>query len=273
MFKFSATQWIFGNESLETSFTRLKKFGYDGVELAGEPEEIDVKMVLELMEKYGLSCTSICGIYNAERDLSSSNPEIREAAVTYVKDCIDFAALLGATHLIVVPSAVGKQGPLTTAEEEWNNSVKSVREAGEYALSKNISLAIESLNRYETYLVNNFDTALKFIQEVSVPSVKIMADLFHMNIEERNNREALLKVAPYLIHVHIADNTREAAGLGKTDFSEVIDTLKEIDYKGPITMEFLPPVSNPYLVAQNSESADIYDEFTEQSIVHIKQFI
>ena len=86
-----------------------------------------------------------------------------------------------------------------------------------------------------------------------------MADLFHMNIEERNHTEALRMIAPYLIHVHIADNTREAAGLGQTDFGPIMKTLAEIGYEGSITMEFLPPVSNPYLAASSDGAAEIFD--------------
>jgi len=166
MYKFSVTQWIFGNEDLETSFSRLKKYGYDGVELAGEPYTLDIEYINHLLAKYELICTSICGIYNSERDLSSSNPELRKRSVQYVKDCIDMAVSVRASHVIVVPSSVGKLSPETTSQEEWNNAVESVREAGIYAESKNINLAVEALNRYETYLVNNLDLAIQFIKEV-----------------------------------------------------------------------------------------------------------
>lgn len=270
MYRYSATQWIFGNEDIETSFARLKKFGYDGVELAAEPYDLNMDKIKQLMAKYDMICTSLCGIFTPERDLSSTNEKIRAKAVIYLKDSVDMALFLGATHIIVVPSPVGKLAPDTTTKEAWDNAVKSVREAGEYARLKNIVLAIEAINRYETYLVNNLTLALSFIREVNISSVKVMADLFHMNIEERNNTEALTKIAPYLAHVHIADNTREAAGLGKTDFSEVMRTLKKINYKGPITMEFLPPIANPYLASGFEQKGEIYDDFAEQSIHHMK---
>lgn len=271
MYRYSATQWIFGNESIETSLARLKKFGYDGVELAAEPYDPNLSNVKKLMDKYGLICTSLCGIFTPERDLSSINENIRANAVKYVRDSVDMACDLGAGHIIIVPSPVGKLAPDTTLEDAWNNAVKSLKEAGEYAKSRNINLAVEAINRYETYLVNNLTLALKFIKEVNISSVKVMADLFHMNIEERNNADALRKIAPFLVHVHIADNTREAAGLGKTDFLEVMRVLREIDYKGPITMEFLPPIANPYLASGFEQKGEIFDHFAEQSIYHMKE--
>jgi sugar phosphate isomerase/epimerase len=272
--KFSVTQWIFGNEELETSLKRLKKFGYDGVELAGEPKTMDMNGIQSLLTKYELECTSICGIYTAERDLASSNPAIRANAVQYVKDCVDMAERLGATVVIVVPTPVGKSAPDTNAQEEWSNAVASLKEAGAYAETKNIFLAIEALNRFETYLVNKLDLAKKLVEEVSCSRVGIMADLFHMNIEERNHTAAIRNIAAFLAHVHIADNTREAAGLGQTDFVEVMRTLLDIGYNGSITMEFMPPVSNPYLVVQKNDSGEaLFDQYTQQSIHHIKGII
>lgn len=273
MFRYSATQWIFGDEGIEASLQRLQKYGYDGVELAGEPYSIDIHQTKQLLNQYGLTCTSICGIYTAERDLSSSRPEVRQKAVQYVKDCVDMASSLGATHVIVVPSPVGKSRPETTSSEEWANAVNSLREAGEYAASKQINLALEALNRFETYLVNNLETALTLAKEVNVDSVKIMADLFHMNIEERSHVQALKTIASYLVHVHIADNTREAAGLGQTDFEPVIRTLIELNYQGPITMEFLPPVANPYLAAEKTGSSEVFDMYTERSIQEMKRIV
>jgi D-psicose/D-tagatose/L-ribulose 3-epimerase len=273
MNKYSATQWIFGKEPLATSFERLQRFGYDGVELAGEPEQLNLEEVKMLMEKHGLECTSICGIYTKERDLSSINSVTRQNAVKYVKACVDMAAELGAKVVIVVPSPVGKTGPEGSLEEEWGHAVNSLREAGNYALSRNVVLGIEALNRFETYLVNKLQVAKRLAEHVHVKSVGIMADLFHMNIEERNLNESLRLIQPYLVHVHIADNTREAAGLGLTDFRGVMKTLRDIGYRGAITMEFLPPVSNPYWAAQtdSANSQSVYDDYTEQSIRHMKE--
>jgi D-psicose/D-tagatose/L-ribulose 3-epimerase len=155
MYQYSVTQWIYGNEELETSLVRLKKFGYGGVELAGEPDKMDLDTVRSLLNKYDLSCTSICGIYTAQRDLSSPNAEIRSSAIKYVRACVDMAAQLGASVVIVVPSPVGKSGPDSSYPEEWKLAVSSLKEAGAYAESRNIIFAIETLNRFETYSVNN----------------------------------------------------------------------------------------------------------------------
>src|SRR5690606_4269170 len=144
---------------------------------------------------------------------------------------------------------------------------------GECASHQHITLALEAINRYETFLVNNLNLAKRFVHDVNSNNVKIMADLFHMNLEERNMIEALKKISADLIHVHIADNTREAAGLGLIDFAPVMAFLKNINYKGYITMEFLPPVSNPYDVTGFQSESDLLDNYTRQAIGHIRNIV
>jgi len=270
VYKFSATQWIFGKEPLEDVLERLKRYGYDGVELTGIEEDVDPAETLRLLDEYGLECTSICGTYPRDRDLASPNEAKRRRAVEYVKRNVDFAAATGAALVIVVPTPIGKSGPESTREEEWALAVDSLKKAGAYAAARGVVLAVEALNRFETYLVNTLEAAKSLVEQVDMPSVRLMADVFHMNIEERSLTEALRSVAPHLAHVHIADNTREAAGLGTIDFRAVMATLRDIGYRGAIAMEFMPRVANPYLSAEQGADAERFDEAVETSIRHVK---
>jgi D-psicose/D-tagatose/L-ribulose 3-epimerase len=273
MFKYSATQWIFGNEDLEVSLKRLQKYGYDAAEIIGEPYTVDIGKTKQLLAQYGLYCSSICGIYTKERDLGNPDPAIRATAIKYIKDCVDMAVSLGAPHVIVVPNAVGKTAPSPgyTYEQEWEWSVASVREAAVYAASKNIHLAMESINRFESYLIINHEQALDYVKQVNVENCKIMADTFHMNIEERDNVEAIKLVAGRLIHVHAADNTREAPGMGQFDFETLLRTLKEINYQGPITMEFLPRVADTYTAILKEGNEQMFDQLAEAAITEMKR--
>ena len=123
---------------------------------------------------------------------------------------------MGAPYIIVVPSPVGRVALLEgyTYDEVWENAKKNLKIAADYAASKNVKLAIEAINRYETYFLNTLTKAYKFVCEMNHPAVWIMADMFHMSLEENNIGASLRMIADRLIHVHIADNTREAAGLG-----------------------------------------------------------
>lgn len=108
MYKYSMTQWIVGNEDIEYSFQRLKKNGYDGIEFAAEPYTLDQERLVSLLKKYEMECTSLCGIFPEERDLTSRDPECANTAIQYIKDSVDFAVKVGAPYIIVVPSPVGR---------------------------------------------------------------------------------------------------------------------------------------------------------------------
>ena len=272
MYPYSMTQWIVGNEDIENSFARLKKYGYDGIEFAAEPYTLDAQKMLQLMKQYDLCCTSLCGIFPEDRDLTATEPAAAKKAIQYVKDSIDFGVKVGAKLMIIVPSPVGRtclpEGK--NYDEMWNAAVSNLREAADYALSRNFILAVEALNRYETYFVNTLEKAYRFVKAVNHPAVKIMADLFHMSIEERSMTASLRMISDELVHVHVADNTREAAGLGKTDFKEVIYQLKDLGYKGALTMEFMPRLANPYESGNVDTQSALMDRYAKQSIDYMK---
>lgn len=272
MYKYSMTQWIVGNEDIEYSFQRLKKNGYDGIEFAAEPYTIDQERMVSLLKKYEMECTSLCGIFPEERDLTSRDPECANTAIQYIKDSVDFAAKVGAPYIIVVPSPVGRVTlPADyTYDEVWENAKKNLKIAADYAASKNVKLAIEAINRYETYFLNTLTKAYKFVCEMNHPAVWIMADMFHMSLEENNIGASLRMIADRLIHVHIADNTREAAGLGNTDFKEMFYVLRDIGYKGPLTMEFMPRLANPYESGDLETKSHLMDKYAEQAINYMK---
>jgi sugar phosphate isomerase/epimerase len=224
-----------------------------------------------LLKAYGLEASSICGIYTPDRDLSNADPSVRANAVRYVKDCVAFASELGALVVIVVPSSVGKTTPSAPLDEEWRLACESIRDAGQFAAGLGVRLAIEVLNRYETYLVNRIDQAIKLRDEVGLDSVGVMVDAFHMNIEERSIPEAIKNAADHLIHVHIADSNREAVGFGHTDLRSLLRTLLEVRYEGYIVMEFVPPRPNPYLAASLTTENETFRLHTGQSINHMKK--
>ena len=276
--QYSISNWIYATEDLEKSLQRLVKYKYEAVELEGEPdkEKYEPKKVKKMLKKYGLEVSSIAGMYlwkeEIKRDLASSDKKIREQTIVYLFKCIDYAYLVGAKLVIVVPTAVSKLAPSISKKEDWKNSVKAVQEVAKYAEKKDILLAIEPINRYETYLVNSVQDALYYAREVNSSHVKIMADTFHMNIEERDIPEAIRIAGSNLINVHIADSNRCSVGRGHINFKALIKALKEINYQYALTLEPLPPVSDPYLALEGGVSENIFDQYAAESIMGLKYF-
>jgi len=88
-------------------------------------------------------------------------------------------------------------------------------------------------------LFNRIEDVVPFVSGLG-PNVQILADLFHMNIEEQDLAAALRLAGERLGHVHFADSNRRPAGCGHTDFRPVFAALKEMRYAGYISAEALP---------------------------------
>ncbi len=283
--KYSVSNWIYGDEPLRETFERLKRYGYDGVELMGEPRLYRGAEIRGLCREFGLQVLSIAGIYpwpTEERDLANPDPEVRGRAVEYLRECVELAVDVGAPLIIVVPSAVAKTSPVghygseeewvAAAAREWNYALESVKTAAAYAEEKGIFLAIEPINRYETFLVNNVDQGLRFVSDVGSRAVKLHLDTFHMNIEEKDPAEAIRKAGELLVNVHIADSNRQAVGYGHTDFGAIVKALKEIDYQGALALEPLPPVPDPYIAARLKRYQHLRDLYAAECIIRLRQY-
>ena len=271
MYHIGMTQWIVGDEPLEVSCERMQRYGYDGIEFAAEPYSLDAQDCLSLMDKYGLDCRSLCGIFGEDRDRTDAGSAGRRA-VQYLKDSTDFAVRVGAKIIIVVPSPVGRTAKPegVSVEELTENAVKNIREAADYAEQKGVRFAIEAINRYETWFVNTLSKAMEFVNRVDHPAVGIMADLFHMSIEENSMVDSLYMIRDHLLHVHIADNTREPAGMGTTDFKEILRALRRIGYEGSLTMEFMYRLADPYSAQQMNTQQKLMDRYAQQAIDYIR---
>lgn len=281
--KYSISNWIYGPETLEETFERLKKYGYDGVELEGEPDRYEASNVRRLCKEFGLKVLSIAGMYpltDRGRDLSNRNKAVRLRAIDYVRRACDLATGVGAPLVIVVPSLVGKVAPegdhldeemwMQAAEEEWKYAVESVSEAAQHAENLNVMLAMEPINRYETFLLNTAEEALRFVAETDARMVKVHLDTFHMNIEERDPASAIRQVGDLLVNVHIADNNRQAVGRGGIDFLAIMQALHDVGYTGSLAMEPLPPVPDPYIAARLSRFKRLHDVYAKECIDRLK---
>jgi sugar phosphate isomerase/epimerase len=266
--KFSYNTLVYAGEDIEQGIKRIAGFGYDAAEFVGEPESIDAYRVRGMLDKYQLEASSICAIYNAERDLVSGNPDIRKNAVQYLKQCVDFAKILGAKGISVTPTANMKIHAEADRDTELKWAEEGIREAGLYAGEHGIRLAVEAWNRYETYLINRLEQSLELVNRINLPNVGCMGDTYHMNIEETDIAEAFRSVGDKLYYVHFADSNRAAPGRGHIDFKPIAQALVDINYHGYISMELLPPFADPFSGVRCEE---FYDRYTEESISYLKK--
>jgi len=236
-------------EPIEVTIARLAKCGYDAIEISGEPDKYDTKHVRELLTDHGLKCWGSVTLMLGDRDLLAQNEAQRAMSVKYVKDTITMVKELGGEEITIVPSTVGKIAAQGNPEEEWQWAVGSLKQCYEHGKKEGVKLALEPLNRFETYFLNRHDQALALANAVG-PECGICLDTFHLNIEEKDMLGAIRAAKGKLVDFHVADNNRLACGMGALDWGKIIGTLKEIGYTGALTVEFVAPVdrtpANPF---------------------------
>lgn len=281
--KYAINNWVFDDEPIRETFMRLSRYGYDGIELKGEPSLYDIEEIKSLCEEFDLQVTSVLGwtIWGIPgRDLSSPDESERSAAVKFLKEVVDFAVQLGAPILLVLPFPAGRTTPtgdpqledewISTAATEWRNAVDSVRQLSGYASGQNITLAVEPINRFETYQLTTAEQARKFIREVNADNVKLNLDTYHMNMEESDPAAAILNSGEYLVHMHAADSNRQAPGSGHTDFVDLFKALKSVNFDGTIALEPVPPGANPGTAIKLSGNLSLRDQYAEEGITFLK---
>jgi sugar phosphate isomerase/epimerase len=228
-------------EPLAVTLKRIKKYGYESIEISGEPSQYDVKETRALLKEYGIRCWGAVTLTLGERNLAARDEGQRARSVDYVKSVITMVSELDGEIVTLVPATVGKVVPDGTEEEEWKWVVDATKECFSHAQKKGVRIAVEPLNRFETYFFNRAAQALALADAVS-SECGVCLDAFHLNIEEDDMYEAIRLAGKRLFDFHIADNTRFAAGLGQLDWPKIIGTLKEIGYDGAVTNEFVAPV-------------------------------
>jgi D-psicose/D-tagatose/L-ribulose 3-epimerase len=241
--KFGASTFIwvspFSNATLNL-VEKVRDMGFDILEVCVEdPTTIDPKAILPRLEEAGLEAL-VCGAFGPDRDASSDDPAVRKQAVDYIKTCTDISQALR-SPVVAGPmySAVGKTRLLSKDEKakQWKLAVESLQQAADYAGERNVRLALEPLNRFETDFINTVEQGLELVDRIGRPNVGLLLDTFHMNIEEKDLGAAIRQAGPRVFHFHTCENDRGTPGSGHVEWTLVKDALKGAGYEGPVVIE------------------------------------
>ena len=219
---------------------KVKSMGYDVFEISVEnPTLIDIQAAKQILDQNGLQSV-ICGAFGPDRNICSNDPTIREKAKTYIRWLIDAANQIGAS-VVCGPmySSVGKAHyeSVEDRKAEWALAVAGIAEMADYAAPKNIKLAFEPLNRFETDMINVVSQGMQFILDVGRKNVGFHLDTFHMHLEEKDSAKAILIAGDRIFHFHACENDRGIPGTGQVHWNEVARALKEAKYDGPVVIE------------------------------------
>ena len=249
-------------EGLELGCLRAAELGFDAVEiLAPSPAALLESDLKELLATNHLELDAVgtgAGWLLHKLSLTDQDSSRRAKAVEFVAGLIDAAAEFGAP--CVIGSIQGKASEGMDPAEARQLLVAPIEELSARAHERGTDLLIEPLNRYESNVLNTLEQGVRFIGDLSAGNVKLLADLFHMNIEERCIPDAIMRATEHVGHVHFADSNRQAVGFGHTDFVPIMDSLRHIGYSGYLSAEVLPLPDSDGAAAQTIAS---FKRFTQ----------
>lgn len=239
--KFGVNTFIWSDhfdKSQTALFGPLKEAGFDGIELPlinlRPTADLEIRRALE---KNRLECT-FCSVIPPELNAISDDAEIRKKTAQHLKSCVETVAEMGG-KLIAGPlyAPVGYLPGRRRTPDEWKRAVECFQKLGPALDQSGVTVAIEPLNRYETYFLNTVSDTVRLCREIDHPKVGVLFDTYHANIEEKEIADALRQAGSYLRHVHSCENDRGVPGSGHIEWRGFSDALREIRYDGWLTIE------------------------------------
>ncbi|HVX10730.1 MAG TPA: sugar phosphate isomerase/epimerase family protein [Pirellulales bacterium] len=226
-------------DDLPAACRKARELGFDAIEVfppaadAVEPEHLRT-----LLGDHGLSLAAVgtgAGWVKGKLHLSLPDAAARAKAQTFIRSIIDLAGGLGAPAII--GSMQGRSGDGVDHATATGYLAEALDALGEHARQYQVPLIYEPLNRYETNMANTVEAGVRLLERLSTRNVVLLADLFHMNIEETNLADAIRRGGRHIGHVHFVDSNRRPAGMGHLDFAPIAAALVEIGYTGYASAE------------------------------------
>jgi D-psicose/D-tagatose/L-ribulose 3-epimerase len=240
---YGLNSFLFESPFTNNSFHLIKKvkdWGFDTIEIAIEdPTHVDPLLLKKALDDNRLTCGSVCAAVGPGRDFRGSKQE-QQTSMDYMKGLLDMMPVFGANVLVgPLYSSVGRAEPKTDVEfsRQWDAVVKNLQELSRYAGERNVKLAIEPLNRYETDFINTCEQVLKLVYDIGNDAAGILLDTYHMNIEEKNSAAAIRAAGSRLYHFHACGCDRGTPGNDHIEWTGIVAALKEIKYDGIAVIE------------------------------------
>jgi sugar phosphate isomerase/epimerase len=239
--RLACQEHLLPGEGIQQKWEVALAAGFDGIELRGTRDWRERLGALEAARERGVVFSSVCLI--DDRFIGDLDAVRRREAVEHMKDLLSGIAALDGVGAIT-PAAYGiatrRLPPFEvprTPEEDRRVLAEALQELGEHADGEGVLVLLEPLNRYEDHMLNRLEQAVELCGAVKLGSVRVMGDLFHMNIEEDDIAGAIRRADGYLAHVHLADSNRLQPGAGHTDFAPALAALRDIGFEGYLALE------------------------------------
>jgi len=239
--KLACQEGLAPGKSLGERLENLHKAGYEGIEFGGGGLVDRVREIKAALASSPVKPATICAGYGGCP--LDSDPAGRQRASDDIKRLLDAGGEIGVVGLVFVPifggPRIGDLSPWkSTIELEKDLLVKLLEGWADHAARANTLVILEPLNGYETHLIKKLADAVDICERVNNPKgLKMMADFFHMELEEQNVAASIRAAGKWIAHVHLADHPRILPGYGNSDFKKGFAALKEIGYANYMALE------------------------------------
>jgi D-psicose/D-tagatose/L-ribulose 3-epimerase len=230
------------NKNVAALAPKVKAMGFDLFELSLEnPGDWDPARMAEVFAANDLGA-SVCVAMGPGRDLT--DPDTVAPTQDYLRACIDAVVTLGG-NVVAGPiyTPVGKTWQMDTAERAAtiDRLVAGLEPVADYAGERGVRLGLEPLNRFETSLLNIAAQTMEVVDRLDSPSVGVMLDTFHMNIEEKDQAGAIRLVGDKLVHFHACGSDRGVPGADHITWRAIVNALRDTGYDGAVVIESFTP--------------------------------
>jgi sugar phosphate isomerase/epimerase len=247
-------------DDLAAGCKKAGELGFDAVEVfPPSGDAVDPTALRSLLDQNNLKLAAVgtgAGWLLQKLTLTSADPTVREKAQRFVRSMIDFAGPLRAP--VIIGSLQGRWNEGLDRDTALKHLAEALNTLGAHAAQHQVPLLFEPLNRYETNMVNTIVDGVRLLETLTAKNVLLLADLFHMNIEEENPAAALREGARYIGHVHFVDSNRRPAGMGHIDFRLIGSALREIGFNRYASAEALPYPNSDDAARRTIESFRTY---------------
>ena len=221
---------------------KAAELGFDAVEIfAPSPQALRALPLADLLAKHQLNLAAVgtgAGMVKHGLHLCDADADRRAKACDFIRGIMEAGAQYNAPAII--GSMQGKWDTVTNKDTAIGYLRDSLNSLGEHARSLGVSLIYEPLNRYETNLATTMQQGVELLAPLTTDNVVLLADLFHMNIEEANIADGLRDGGKHIGHVHFVDSNRQAAGRGHINYAPIAQALADIGYEGYACAEAFP---------------------------------
>ena len=230
------------HDDLSAASREAAEIGFDAIELfAPSADAIRALPLRNVLKEHGLTLAAVgtgAGMVVHKLSLTDADASRRKAAEEFIRDIMRAGAEFRTPAII--GSMQGKWDDVVSRDVARGYLQDALQRLGEEAESLEMTLLYEPLNRYETNMANTLAQGVELLTPLATRSVKLLADLFHMNIEEADMAAAIRTAGDHIGHVHFADSNRQAVGCGHTSMPSIVEALAEIRYDGYASAEVFP---------------------------------